>query len=164
MKSLTIGQVARCSDTGIETVRFYEREGLLNRPARSASGYRLFGDEVIARLRFIQRAKELGFTLHEIRELLSLRVDPGMSCQDVRAKAQLKIAGIESRIKTLVKMKKALARLSRACSENGRRSDCPLLDVLDGHTLQSNEGPGVSSAAVRRGGKSSKSSTKGTRR
>jgi DNA-binding transcriptional MerR regulator len=77
MKHLTIGQVAQRTGMGIETVRFYEREGLLNRPARSpSSGYRLYEEEVIARLLFIVRAKELGFTLTEIKELLALRVDP----------------------------------------------------------------------------------------
>jgi DNA-binding transcriptional MerR regulator len=72
MKTLTIGKVAECAGVGIETVRFYEREGLLAKPERSVSGYRMFDEGVIARLRFIQRAKELGFTLNEIKELLSL--------------------------------------------------------------------------------------------
>jgi MerR family transcriptional regulator, copper efflux regulator len=136
MKPLTIGQVAQRSGTGIETVRFYERAGLLNRPARSPSGYRLFGDEVIARLRFIQRAKELGFTLNEIKDLLFLRVDSELSCQDVQAKAKVKIADIEDRIRTLAKMKNALVRLTRECSRSGGGSDCPLLDMLDGHALE----------------------------
>src|SRR5438477_11848390 len=98
MKPLTIGHVARRSGVGVETVRFYEREGLLNRPARSpSSGYRLYEEEVIARLLFIVRAKELGFTLSEIKELLSLRVDPGTCCEDVKARAEVKIADIEEK-------------------------------------------------------------------
>src|SRR5947209_4073737 len=102
MKPLTIGHVARRAGVGIETVRFYERQGLLNRPARSpSSGYRLYEEEVVARLQFILRAKELGFTLKEIKELLSLRVDPATSCDDVKARAEVKIADIEERIATL---------------------------------------------------------------
>ncbi|MEK7281088.1 MAG: heavy metal-responsive transcriptional regulator, partial [Chloroflexota bacterium] len=108
MKPLTIGQVAKCSGLGIETVRFYEREGLLVKPARTPSGYRQFDEEVIARLQFIQRAKELGFTLNEIKELLSLRVDPVTSCEDVRARAEVKIADVEDKIRTLQRVKKAL--------------------------------------------------------
>jgi MerR family mercuric resistance operon transcriptional regulator len=134
MKPLTIGQVARRAGIGIETVRFYEREGLLNRPARSpSSGYRLYDEGSIATVQFILRAKELGFTLHEIKELLSLRVDPGTSCADVKARAEVKIADIEAKIGTLRRMKAALLRLTRACGETRGGSECPILDTLDGH-------------------------------
>ena len=132
MKPLTIGQVAKCSGLGIETVRFYEREGLLVKPARTPSGYRQFDEEVIARLQFIQRAKELGFTLNEIKELLSLRVDPVTSCEDVRARAEVKIADVEDKIRTLQRVKKALVRLTQECCEKGGGSECPILDALDG--------------------------------
>lgn len=131
MKPLTIGQVAKRSGLGIETVRFYEREGLLAKPARTESGYRQFDEEVIARLRFIQRAKELGFTLNEIKELLSLRVDPDTSCDDVRTRAEAKIANIEDKIRTLERMKKALARLTADCRARGPASECPILDALN---------------------------------
>ena len=134
MKPLTIGQVANQAGIGIETVRFYEREGLLAKPARTASGYRQFDEEVIARLLFIQRAKELGFTLNEIKELLSLRVDPDTSCEDVRTRAEVKIADIENKIASLTRMKKALVRLSQECCEKGGGAECPILDALDGRT------------------------------
>jgi Hg(II)-responsive transcriptional regulator len=137
IKPLTIGQVARRCGVGIETVRFYERAGLLARPERTMSGYRQFDEEVIARLLFIQRAKELGFTLKEIRELLCLRVDAGTSCDDVKAKAEIKIADIEQRIRTLQRMKKALVRLTQQCCEQSRGSACPILDALDGHPRRS---------------------------
>ena len=137
MKPLTIGQVARRSGVGIDTVRFYEREGLLTKPARARSGYRQFDEKVIARLQFIQRAKELGFTLNEIKELLSLRVDPATSCEDVKARAETKIADIEDKIRTLHRMKKALVRLTQECCETGSGSECPILDALDGRTRQS---------------------------
>ena len=81
---------------------------------------------------FILRAKELGFTLNEIKELLSLRVDPDTSCEDVRARAEIKIADIEDRIRTLQRMKKALVRLTQECCEKGGVSECPILDALDG--------------------------------
>src|SRR5260370_696297 len=134
MKHVTIGQVAQRAGVGIETVRFYEREGLLNVPARSpTSGYRLFEEEVIARMLFILRAKRLGFTLNEIKELLSLRVDPGTCCEDVKARAEVKIADIEARIRTLQRMRKALLRLTQECGEKGGGPDCPILEALDGH-------------------------------
>jgi Hg(II)-responsive transcriptional regulator len=139
MKPLTIGQVAHRSGVGIETVRFYEREGLLAKPARTLSGYRQFDEEVIERLEFIQRSKELGFTLNEIKELLSLRVDPATSCEDVKARAEVKISDIEDKIRTLQRMKKALVRLTQECCENGGGSECPILDALDGHPSISRE-------------------------
>src|SRR5260370_1247836 len=135
MNPLTIGQVAHRSGVGIETVRFYEREGLLAKPARTLSGYRQFDEEIIGRLQFIQRAKELGFTLNEIKELLSQRVDPDTSCEDVKGRAQAKIADIEEKIRTLQRMKKALVRLTQECCEKGGGSECPILDALDGHNL-----------------------------
>ena len=139
MKHLTIGQVADRSGVGIETVRFYEREGLLAKAARTESGYRQFDEEVIARLQFIQRAKELGFTLHEIKELPcpALHVDPDTSCEDVKARAEAKIADIEDKIRTLQRMKKALVRLTQECCEKGGGSECPILDALDGHPRNS---------------------------
>ncbi|HIE96395.1 MAG: heavy metal-responsive transcriptional regulator [Pirellulaceae bacterium] len=132
MKPLTIGKVAERAGVGIETIRFYEREGLLEEPTRSASGYRQFDEDVVKRLMFIGRAKELGFTLKEIKELLSLRVDPETCCEDVKAKADAKIADIENKIVTLRKMKKALARLTKACGEREPTDECPILQTLDG--------------------------------
>lgn len=139
MKPLTTGQVARLSGVGIETVRFYERAGLLAKPARTASGYRQFDEDVIARLKFIQRAKELGFTLNEIKELLSLRVDPDTSCDDVRTRAEAKIANIEDKIGALQSMKKALVRLTQECGKKSGGPECPILDALDGRSRFSRE-------------------------
>lgn len=131
MKPLTIGQVARHAGVGVETVRFYEREGLLEEPARKDSGYRQYEGDVVARLRFIKRAKELGFSLKEIKELLALRVDPTTTCAEVRSKAQAKVADIEEKIGTLKRMKKALVKLTRSCSGRGPVSECPILDALE---------------------------------
>lgn len=130
MRPLTIGQVARQAGVGVETVRFYEREGLLDEPARRPSGYRQYEGDIIARLLFIRRAKELGFTLNEIKELLSLRPDPSTSCADVKLRAQAKIEDIEEKIRTLQRMKKALVKLTQACSGRGPTSECPILEAL----------------------------------
>ncbi|MEX1027022.1 MAG: heavy metal-responsive transcriptional regulator, partial [Candidatus Paceibacterota bacterium] len=119
MKPLTIGQVARQAGIGVETVRFYEREGLIEEPDRRASGYRQFEEVVVDRLRFIREAKELGFTLKEIKELLSLKLDPRSSCADVRQRAEAKIDDIEEKIRMLQRMKRALGKLTKACSGNG---------------------------------------------
>ncbi|OGA53532.1 MAG: heavy metal-responsive transcriptional regulator [Betaproteobacteria bacterium RIFCSPLOWO2_12_FULL_62_58] len=129
---MTIGKIARAAGTGVETIRYYEREGLIDKVARSASGYRHYRWDVIALLRFIRQAKELGFSLGEIKELLSLRVAPGKTCGDVKLRAQRKIADIEGCIATLKRMKAVLAELSMACAGRGPISECPILEVLDG--------------------------------
>lgn len=135
MNGLTIGRVARSAGLAIDTVRYYEREGLLQKPARSAAGYRQYPADAVARLRFIRQAKELGFSLSEIRELLTLKVAPGKSCADVRARAEAKIADVEQRIATLTRMKRALAKLATACSGRGPTSECPILEALESEKL-----------------------------
>ena len=130
MKALTIGQAARSAGLGIETVRFYERQGLLQEPPRRDSGYRQYPDDVVARLRFIRRAKELGFSLKEIKELLALRVDPNTTCAEVRKRAQEKVIDVEAKIAALKKIKKALKKLTAACSGRRPTSECPILDAL----------------------------------
>ena len=131
MKSFTIGQVAERSGVGIETVRFYEREGLIPKPNRSSSGYLLFDDETIARLQFIRRAKELGFTLNEIKELLSLRLNATTSCADIKSRAEAKITNIDEKIRTLRRMKTALKKLTSQCNSQGSVNECSILDALD---------------------------------
>lgn len=128
---MTIGRVARGAGLAIDTVRYYEREGLIEKPARSAAGYRHCRPEVVARLRFIRQAKELGFTLAEIRELLALKVAPGKSCADVRSRAEAKVADVEQRIAQLERMKRALAKLAAACSGRGPTSECPILEAME---------------------------------
>lgn len=128
---LTIGEVAKAAKVGVETVRFYEREGLIAEPPRRESGYRQYPPDTVRRLRFIRRAKELGFTLKEIGELLSLRVDPATTCADVRVLARTKIDDIEQKLAELQKMKNVLERLARTCRGKGPTSECPILDMLD---------------------------------
>ncbi|RMH14262.1 MAG: heavy metal-responsive transcriptional regulator [Planctomycetota bacterium] len=131
MDTLTIGKVARQAGVGVETIRFYEREGLVEEPARRASGYRQYDPEVVRRVRFIRHAKELGFTLREIKELLELRVEPGCHCGDVLELAEAKIADIDERIRKLRKMRRALAGLTRDCKRGRPTDECPILKALD---------------------------------
>jgi len=131
MKSLTIGRLAKQAGVNLETVRFYERRGLLPRPPRSASGYRLFPVEAARRLRFIRRAQDLGFSLKEIRELLSLRVSRTTRSADIRARAEAKVADIEAKIRSLESMKKTLRKLTRICDGCAPMAECPILESLD---------------------------------
>ena len=130
MKVQSIGQVAKQAGVGIETMRFYERKGLIEEPARTESGYRQYPEEVVSRLRFIKRAKELGFSLKEIKELLHLRVETGTKCGDVKKRAETKLAEINSKIQTLQRMKKALGELVAACEESRPTKECPILEAL----------------------------------
>lgn len=125
----TIGQVARASGVAVETIRYYERVGLLPSPARSAGGYRLFADGTVARLRFIQRAKRLGFTLDEVQRLLHL-ADNKAASSDVRALAAEKLAGIEARLRDLQNMRDALASLIADCDGHGSTAACPIIHAL----------------------------------
>src|SRR6266852_4384126 len=102
MDNLSIGQVARRAGVGVETVRFYEREGLLKEPPRRASGYRQYPEEVVKRIQFIKRAQELGFSLKEIIELLTLRVDPATSSGEVKQRAEAKLADIQRKVEELL--------------------------------------------------------------
>lgn len=131
MQALTIGQLARRAGVGVETIRFYERQGLLAEPDRLPSGYRQYAGDAVDRVRFIRQAKDLGFSLREIQDLLELRVDAGSTCGDVKERARAKIADIEERIAGLERMKSALRSLERRCRGQGPTSECPILEALD---------------------------------
>lgn len=131
MENLTIGQVAKNAQVNVETVRYYERRGLIPEPLRKESGYRQYPEETVARIQFIKHAKELGFSLNEISELLSLRVDKNTTCADVKNRAEGKIANIEEKIHALQKMKKTLTRLAKECRGRGPVSKCPILEALE---------------------------------
>jgi len=131
VQTLTIGEVAKAAEVGVETIRFYEREGLIAEPPRRPSGYRQYPTDTVRRLRFIRRAKELGFTLKEIGELLDLRVDPQRNCGDVRMLAKAKMADIEAKMLDLARTQAALTELVRTCRGKGPTSACPILDALD---------------------------------
>ncbi len=132
--SLSIGKVARRAGIGVETIRFYEREGLLAPPLRKVSGYRLYSEQVLSRIHFIRRAKDLGFSLKEIKELLQLKSNAS-PCDDVCERAEIKIAHIEEKIEMLTKMKQALTELFAACKTRSVLGDCPILEFLDKGTV-----------------------------
>lgn len=124
---LTIGQLAEEAGVGVETIRFYEREGLPAVPRRSPSGYRPYPPGAVARVRFLRCARWLGFTLRDAGELLALRDDPDADRADVREKATAKLAAIDERIEELRAMRVDLARLLAACRGNGPAAECPIL-------------------------------------
>lgn len=129
--AMRIGELAERAGVNLQTIRYYEREGLLPEPPRLDSGYRLFPDSAVRRVRFIKRAQEIGFSLSEIRQLLSLRIDAGRERAEVRALVQAKMADIDGRIRTLKAMKMALNTLTERCSGCGPASDCPILESID---------------------------------
>lgn len=131
MPALTIGQVAKHAGVGVETVRFYERQGLLDAPPRRASGYRQYSWDIIRRIQFIKRGKDLGFSLREIGKLLSLRVDPETTCSEVKAGVEAQLANIETKLCDLHRIQAALVQLVAACSGEGPTSQCPILDALE---------------------------------
>jgi len=128
MDGLTIGEVGKQANVHIETLRYYERQGLVPRPRRSVSNYRLYAEDTVRRVRFIKAAQELGFSLAEIRELLSLRATPRTCCAEIRQRAEAKVQAIEAKIASLQAMKQALAKLVAECSGDGPVTACPILE------------------------------------
>ncbi len=131
MTRLGTSELAKQCGINLESIRFYEKEGLLPKPPRTAGGYRMFSPDDVRRVRFIKRAQELGFSLREIKELLFLSLEPDTSCKDVRERAEAKLSDIERKIADLKRMRKALARLTAACAGHGTIDDCPILESLN---------------------------------
>ena len=129
---LTIGSVARKAGVGIDTIRYYEREGLLPPPQRRVSGYRDYDAGTIERLRFIRRAKDLGFALGEIRELLALSTDRERGVKSVKRRAEARLGEVEQRIRELQRMRRGLKQLIDACPGHGALERCPILRALGG--------------------------------
>ena len=133
--ALTIGQVAVAADVNIQTVRYYERRGLVPAPRRSSAGYRQYDGDAVSRLRFIKRAQALGFSLAEIGELLALRIRHGSACEAVERKTRGKIELVEAKIRELERLKRTLERLAAACARRQPTDECPVLDALDDHAV-----------------------------
>ena len=131
MRHFTTGQVAKHANVNIETIRYYERRGLIPEPPRRESGYRQYPHDTVDRIRFIKRAQELGFALKEIQELLSLRLDPSTPAIEIRNKTEAKVRDIEEKIETLQKMKQALLHLIHQCDGHGTVNDCPIIAALE---------------------------------
>lgn len=127
----TIGELARAANVHVETVRYYERRGLLDQPRR-IGGWRRYGDEALRKLRFVRRAQELGFSLDEIAELFSLRTSSSMrTCSRVRAKAQSKLIEIDRKLEDLKAIRKTLQELTAICPTEGPGASCPILAAMD---------------------------------
>ncbi|MFP5205723.1 MAG: heavy metal-responsive transcriptional regulator [Acidobacteriota bacterium] len=131
MDSLTISQVATRGGINLQTVRYYEHQGLLAPTSRTEAGYRIFSAESVRRIRFIKRAQELGFSLKEIKGLLSLRIDAHTTQADIRQRTQGKIADVEQKILHLQAIHATLLRMAEDCSGCGPLKDCPILESLD---------------------------------
>lgn len=129
---MKIGQFAQRAGVGIDTVRYYERHGLLSPPGRLASGYRQYDEQDLAPLRFIRRAKALGFTLVEIQELLALSGQQDHGMEAVKAAASEKLADVEARMAELTRVRDGLRALVDACPGHGARAACPILNALAG--------------------------------
>jgi DNA-binding transcriptional MerR regulator len=132
MEGLTTAKLAKQGGVNVETIRYYERHGLLPKVPRTASGYRKFSGNHVVQLQFIRRAQELGFTLKEVKELLAIRVKPGSSGGDVRRKAEIKIADVDEKIRHLQAIREALVRMTATCSGGGPLTNCSILESLSG--------------------------------
>ena len=139
MGPLTIGALARQVGVGVETVRFYERRGLVRRPVRPRSGYRVYPEDAVARIRFIRNAQALGFTLQEVKELLALRVTAGTSCAAVRSRAFAKAADVRRRLADLDRIRLALDKLVAVCPGRGGLANCSILEALDSEEIKLGE-------------------------
>ena len=127
MHELTRGDVAEQAAVHVETLRYYERRGLIPKPRRTATNYRIYSRDTIRLVRFVKRAQELGFALDEIKELLSLRATPGARCVDVRSRAEAKMRDIDEKMRVL---RRALSTLIDECGGERPVSDCPILEAL----------------------------------
>ena len=148
----TIGELARVAGVGVETVRFYERRGLIERPARPASGFRAYPRDVVSRLAFVREAQALGFTLREVRDLLALNANPATDCAAVRGRAAAKLGQLETRMARLVRMRAALRGLLVRCPGRGELEKCSIVEALSSparelrggrHTIRSARRPAM---------------------
>ena len=136
MKAMTIGKAARHAGVGVETIRFYERRGLIEQPPKPAgSGFRVYPEETVRRVRFIRQAQEIGFSLREINELLSLRAQPAADSSDVRARAIAKRDEVEHKIAHLERIHAALEELISACPGTGALRQCSIMEALISGTI-----------------------------
>ena len=132
MRPMTIGKLAKESGVNVETVRYYERRGLIEQPRERRGAFRVYPPEAATLIRSIKRAQALGFSLKEIKELMALRLDEQTMCGDILAQAERKIAEIDEKLHSLRAVKCQLTRLASACREEAPISECPILEALDG--------------------------------
>ena len=131
MNELIIGKAAMRAGVGVETIRFYERKGLIEQPPKPLdAGFRVYPEETVQRIRFIRQAQEIGFSLREIDELLSLRADPAADCAHVRERAAAKLEEVERKIEQLGRIRSALNELIAACPGRGALRECSIMASL----------------------------------
>lgn len=130
-ESMSIGELSKQSGIGIETIRYYERLGLLKPTARRSSGYRIFNEDSYKTLRFLKHAQELGFSLAEINDLLRLRANKESRCEDVQDRAENHLRDVEAKIAKLQSIRHVLSRLIRQCRARKTSACCPILDCFD---------------------------------
>lgn len=128
---LTMGRLAAAAGVNVETIRYYERRGLLASSRRTPAGYRQYGEDAVNRLRFIRRAQALGFSLKEIQELLGLRARRPAACHAVLRQTRLKRELVERKIRDLERIRATLGRLATACAARHATDACPILDALE---------------------------------
>ena len=132
MNRMTIGKAAHKARVGVETIRFYERKGLIQQPPKPSTGmFRVYPTETVERIRFIRQAQEIGFSLREAGELLSLRADPGADASDVRARAAAKLEDVKTKIRRLRQIEDALDELIAACPGRGALRSCSIMEALE---------------------------------
>ena len=135
MRRLKTGELVKLAEVNVETIRFYERKGLLPEPPRMESGYRSYPEENVQRIRFIKRAQQLGFSLKEIQELLNLRSDQTANCVEMRMLTEKKITEVRGKINDLKHIEKALTELLDHCRERNTTETCLILGFLDGENF-----------------------------
>lgn len=129
-RTYTIGQAAGAAGVGVETIRFYERKGLIERPPRPLAGARRYPRDTVDRIRALRHGQELGFALAEIAELLALRADPGADCADVRRRAEVHLEGVERKQARLGEVAARLRELIAVCPGEGATDTCAILDAF----------------------------------
>ncbi len=131
MQTYTIGQLAKAANVNLETIRYYERRGLVPEPPRNPSGHRQYSDDAVMRTKFIKRTQALGFTLKEISEILLLRMERDTTCGDIKSRVEAKIVDVEQKIADLEQIRDALYRMVRKCTGKGPVGGCPILETLN---------------------------------
>lgn len=131
MEGLTIGKLARENGVNVETIRFYERRGLIDQPQKPTAGYRRYPAEAGARVRFIRNAKDLGFSLREIRELMALAGPSRVDRRGMRAKAEAKIAEIDAKVEGLLSLRRELSALVEVCRSGKKNCRCPIIEAFE---------------------------------
>lgn len=139
MTGLTIGGLAVAAGVGVETIRFYERKGLIARPRRPERGFRAYPNEAVRRIRFIRQAQQLGFSLKEIEELLALRADPATDCADVQRRASAKLVEVERKMAQLQRIRAALETVIAACPASGTLDGCSIIEALESNVSDADE-------------------------